>query len=377
VEWMHNRHQVLSRLSQYFRVLWMEPSEDWRATLRREKPTTPIFETLPDNPGITVYRQEFFFPHFFRLKRVTRTLLRARVSRAAAYLRRQGCKKLVLYVWNPRFGPALDASRWDLTSYHIDDEYSFSTVDLPNSPEEIDVVRRVGQLFIHSEMLLEKKGRINPNSMLIPNGVNYSWFATPSSEPADLANVPHPRIGYTGFVKKQLDWSLLRSLSARHPEWSFVFVGQVSPHTEITAAIAEMSARKNVFFLGGKPAAVAATYPQHFDVCIMPYVRNDYTKYIYPLKLHEYLAGGQPIVSTPLPAVRPFSNVLRLASTEQEWSDSIRESLSAESNQKLRKDARQSVAKEHDWDVLVRRIAHTFGARLGLENAKTLPPEIA
>jgi glycosyltransferase involved in cell wall biosynthesis len=348
----------------------VEPSQDWRASLRREKPNTPIFARVPDNPGMTVYRQEIFFPHFFRLPRLTRGFLKARVNRAAAYLRKQGCQRLILYLWNPRFGPAIDGRRWDLTCYHIDDEYSFSTVDVPNSSEEVDVLTRVEQVFIHSEMLLEKKGRINPHSMLIPNGVNYSWFASSCPVPADLANIPHPRIGYTGFVKKQLDWDLLRSLSARHLDWSFVFVGQVSPHPEIASALQEMAARKNVFFLGPKPASVAATYPQHFDVCIMPYILNDYTKYIYPLKLHEYLAGGQPIVSTPLPAVRPFSNVLRLAKTGQEWSDAISTSLSAESNRESLKDTRQLVAKEHDWDVLVDRVAQTLGARLGLETSK-------
>lgn len=332
----------------------------------------PVFAPVPDNPGMTVYRQEFLCPQFFRPDWLGRAILRTRVSRAVSYLRKRGCQKLILYLWNPRFGPALNSGGWDLTCYHIDDEYSFSTVDVPNSPEEVEVLRRVDQVFIHSEMLLEKKGHINPHSMLIPNGVNYSWFASYSSESADLANIPHPRIGYTGFVKKQLDWDLLRSLSARHAEWSFVFVGQVSPHPEIVSALKEMAAKKNVFFLGPKPASVAAAYPQHFDVCIMPYILNDYTKYIYPLKLHEYLAGGRPIVSTPLPAVLPFSKVLRVASTEEEWSEAITASLCGESNGESLKEARQSVAKEHDWDVLVEKVARTLGGRLGLETSKQL-----
>jgi glycosyltransferase involved in cell wall biosynthesis len=368
VEWMHSRHHFLSRLAQHFQVVWMEPSVYWRATLQREKSSAPVFAGLADNPGMTVYRQEFLRPLVFRPEWLGRALLRARVRRAAAYLRKQGCEKLVLYLWNPRFGPALDACRWDLTCYHIDDEYTYSAVEMPNSQEEVDIITRADQVFIHSNALMEKKGRNNPSSMHIPNGVNFSWFGTAVPIPPDLAKIPRPWIGYTGFVKKQLDWDLLCRLSARHPNWSFVFVGQVSPHAEIKLALEEMAAKKNVFFLGPKPASVAATYPQHFDVCIMPYVLNDYTKYIYPLKLHEYLAGGQPVVSTPIPAVRPFSHVLRLASTEQEWSDEISASLSSESNQDSLKQARQAVAKEYDWDVLVARLAQTLSARLGLNS---------
>jgi glycosyltransferase involved in cell wall biosynthesis len=366
---MHARHHFLSRLTQYFQVVWMEPSVNWRATLQREKATTPVFARVPDNPGMTVYRQEFFFPQFFRPSWLGRAILKARVRRAAAYLREQGCERIVLYLWNPRFGAALDACRWDLTCYHIDDEYTYSAVETPNSPEEVDILTRAGQVFIHSDMLMEKKGRINPRSMHIPNGVNYSWFATPVPEPADLVNVPHPRIGYVGFLKRQLNWELLRALPARHPEWSFVFVGAVVEHPEILPLLREMSERKNVFFLGSKHAQAAAFYPQHFDVCIMPYAINDYTKYIYPLKLHEYLATGQSIVSTPLPAVKAFSQYVSLAETEEEWLAALSASLPPQQNQPAQREARQAVAKEHDWNVLASRVAKCFAERLGLNGA--------
>ena len=372
VEWMHPRHHVLSRLAQYFHVVWMEPSQGWRATLRREKPTTPVFDRVPDNPGMTVYRQEFVFPNFFRLKRLARATLKARVRRAVSYLRKQGCQKIVLYLWNPKFGTSLDACRWDLTCYHIDDEYTYSAVETPNSPEEVDILTRADQVFIHSDMLMEKKGSINPSSMLIPNGVNFSWFATPVPEPPDLAQVPHPRVGYVGFLKRQLNWELLRTLPAHHPEWSFVFVGGVVEHPEIVPILREMAERKNVYFLGSKHAQVAAIYPQHFDVCIMPYAMNDYTKYIYPLKLHEYLATGRPIVSMPLPAVKPFSEYVSLAETEQEWLAKLEESLQPQRNEAAQRVARQVVAKEHDWDVLVGRVAKCFADRLRLNAAEAV-----
>jgi glycosyl transferase family 1 len=362
---MHARHHVLMRLAKYYHVVWTEPAQDWRTTLRRKKPTTPVFDSVADTPGLTVYRQEFLLPSFLRFNWLARVALQTRVRRAVAYLRNQDCKKIVLYLWNPRFGTALGAIRWDLTCYHIDDEYTFSAVDVPNSPEELAVLSTVDQVFIHSETLMEKKGRINPNSMRIPNGVNYLWFATPAEEPADLARIPHPRIGYVGFLKRQLNWELLRTLPVRHPEWSFVFVGDVVEHPEIVPILKEMATRKNVYFLGSKPARTAAIYPQHFDVCTMPYAMNDYTKYIYPLKLHEYLATGRPIVSMPLPSVMPFRNHLSLAESEDEWSTALSGALSPEQNQSASQEARKAVAKEHDWDILVSRLAQCIGERLG------------
>src|SRR6202040_3412210 len=127
-------------------------------------------------------------------------------------------------------------------------------------------------------------------------------------------------------------------------EWSFVLVGPSSPHPEIDAALSELKVRPNVHFLGGKPSTEMMVYPQHFDVCIMPYGNNDYTKYIYPLKLHEYLAGGKPLVGTPIATLAPLRDVVLLPKTAEEWSSAIQKALSAAENTPGSRAARQDFA---------------------------------
>src|SRR5262249_6312467 len=131
----------------------------------------------------------------------------------------------VLHLWHPQFEAALDAGRHDLSLYHIDDEYSFSPDAPPVSPQEERVMRRVSQAFAISPPLMERKGGINPHFAFVPEGVDYRLYATPVAEPADLRPIKRPRIGYTGNLKRQLDWPLLRDLARRHPGWSFVYVG--------------------------------------------------------------------------------------------------------------------------------------------------------
>ena len=120
-------------------------------------------------------------------------------------------------------------------------------------------------------------------------------------------------------------------------------------------------------FLGRKPVRELATYPQHFDVCIMPYQADGYTKYIYPLKLHEYLASGRPTVGTRIPALEDFSDVVLLASTLDEWSAAIARALEPAANTVERRAERRAVARRHDWQLLVREIAETIARRLGCE----------
>src|SRR5690606_2442454 len=146
-----------------------------------------------------------------------------RLARARRLLQRRGAKSIVLYIWRPEYEPALTLVAHDLSCYHIDDEYTFSTDDRPISAQEERLLRAVDQVFIHSDELVRKKGALNQNVTRVPNGVDYEAFARRVPEPADLRNIPHPRIGYAGWLKRQLDWDLLLELPRRHPTWSFVF----------------------------------------------------------------------------------------------------------------------------------------------------------
>ena len=249
--------------------------------------------------------------------------------------------------------------------YHIDDEYTFSTDERPISAQEERLLRAVDQVFIHSDELVRKKGALNRNVTRVPNGVDYEAFARCVPEPADLRNIPHPRIGYAGWLKRQLDWDLLLELPRRHPTWSFVFVGPRKPHRDIEAPIAELERLPNVHFLGRKPVDELAHYPQHFDVCVMPYGMDGYTRYIYPLKLHEYLASGRPVVGSPVPALSKFGDAVALSRDADEWSAALEEALQPERNSPVARQARQRIARAHDWMPLAREVARVLSSAVG------------
>ncbi len=365
----NSRHHVLSRLARHFHVLWVNPAHEWR-----ERPRTPAAAALAGAPGFDVYTAERWLPKLYRPRWLADAALRARLASARRRLVARGCRRIVLYLWQPSFGPALDLVPHELSCYHIDDEYSFSTEPQPLDPSEVAVIRRVGQVFIHSPGLFERKGQLNPHTALVPNGVDYAAFATPTPEPADLAAVPHPRIGYAGWIKNQLDWPLLTELAMRHPEWSFVFVGGVNRHPEVVPYLELLGRRDNVRFLGAKSTAELATYPQHFDACVMPYAMNAYTDSIYPLKLHEYLASGRPVIGVPIRSLRSFSNVIALASGAEAWSAAIAAALDEGS---VGREARQAVAREHDWSRLVATIAHTMSERLESSDAARRGSQLA
>jgi glycosyltransferase involved in cell wall biosynthesis len=357
------RQHVLIRLARYFQVLWMDPAHEWRdsfAVMNRREPP------LAHYPGLHVYVPEFWLPAVYRPEWLASFTFRQRVNNAVRRLHRSGCKKIILYLWRPEFAGAVDMLPWDVSCYHIDDEYMFDAETAPTTESEKRLLTTVDQVIVHSTGLMEKKGHFNANTALITNGVDFSVYSRPAQEPEDLSCIPHPRIGYAGVIKKHLDWPLLCQLIEAHPEWSFVFVGPIATHADLGSTIDRLRRLSNVWFLGAKSWQQLAAYPQHFDVCIMPYSKADPSAdYIFPVKLHEYLAGGRPVVGMPIRSLEPFTDVVTLATTVEDWVTAIENGLDPAASSPERQLARQAVAERYDWGILVRQIAEILAGRLG------------
>jgi len=373
------RHHVMSRLARYYRVLWAEQPIDLR---ERFSPPPRIAGEPPPPEAFHLLRADEGTPRIYRPAWAARRFAARRLAGARRILLRRGCRRVVLYLWRPAFADAIDLVDHDLVCYHIDDEYAFDAIDARTDdidPGERKLLERVDQVFIHSPALMERKGKVNRNTDRAPNGVDYAAYASPREEPEDLGPIRRPRIGYTGFLKKQLDWPLIGRLVERHADWSFVFVGPVAPHAEVEAAISALGKRENVFFLGGRPVDRLGAYAQHFDVCVMPYRVDDYTQNIYPLKLHEFLATGRPIVAAPIRSLEEFTHVVSIACTDDEWSAEFDAALRPDAKDAARVEARRSVAARHDWERIVFRIAERLGEHLSAETAEMVrrigPPE--
>jgi glycosyltransferase involved in cell wall biosynthesis len=354
------RHHLLSRMAARCHVAWINPGHHWRAMLCQPRRQG---EAVAGAEGLRICHAPPWLPRFHGSPRLDHFTLALRLRAARASLIKAGATHVILYLWRPEFAPALRLVPHNLSCYHIDDEYSFSPSKVEPPAGEMELLRRVGQVFIHSETMLEAKGGINPHTAYLPNGVDYATYSVNADEPADLARIPRPRIGYAGWLKPQLDWDLLVTLAKRHPSWSFVFVGPHLPRPDVEASIEKLSALGNAYFLGSKPTSMLHRYTQHFDVCLMPYEVNWYTQFIYPVKVHEYLATGNAVVAATLPNLAEFHDVVMLARSPDEWSRAIECGLATRRNAALVQ-ARRAVAQRHDWSALAGKAVSILEERL-------------
>lgn len=223
------------------------------------------------------------------------------------------------------------------------------------------ILNKVDIAFTVSKELHEKKSRLNKNTYIIPNGVDTELFGKASDEstsvPSNLLNVPHPIIGMVGNLHQRIDFELIRYIAVTHPEWSIVIVGDwmgTDPGFINSEIINQLKRKPNVYWMGHQPLEILPNYLKAFDVCLIPYVAdNPLNISCSPLKLYEYLATGKPIVSTNLPSVREYSDVIQIGNNHEEIEKGI--ILTLEEKGELQ-ERRKKLAKDNSWDNRAKRI---------------------
>ena len=163
---------------------------------------------------------------------------------------------------------------------------------------ERELIERADLVFTGGSSLYEAKRDRHDSVHLFPSSVDRKHFQkarTALAEPDDQAGIPHPRLGFFGVIDERLDTQLLDRVAEMRPDWSFVMVGPVVKISED-----ELPKRPNIHYLGPKKYEQLPAYLAGWDVALMPFAMNESTRFISPTKTPEYLAGGKPVVSTPV-----------------------------------------------------------------------------
>jgi glycosyltransferase involved in cell wall biosynthesis len=169
--------------------------------------------------------------------------------------------------------------------------------------------------------------------------------------PEDLSNIPRPRIGMIGALDEyKFDAKLIKKCVADHPDYSFVIIGPMAlKDKDATLEDIGLSDLPNVHYLGARPYEEKKYYMAGFDVEVIPYQLNDYTVGgCFPVKFHDSLAAGLPVVVTDLPAYSPFEQVCYISRNYDEFSNNIKRALEEDNDKRVKE--RQEVAKVNDWD---------------------------
>ena len=328
-----SNHHVLRELAKTRRVLWLNslatrtPKLSSGRDLGKIKRKLKEFAAGPQNVENDLWVMSPLvlpLPHSAAARAINRHVLRATIRGLRLRL---GIKDFQLWTFLPNTADYIGTLGEQLAVYYCVDEWSmFSYLDKAQTQAaEQKLLERVDAVFAINHALAETKREKNRATYVSPHGVDHALFARALDDatvvPADIASLPHPRIGFYGTLQDWVDFDLIAQVARRRPAWQIVLIGQ---------QLADVSALRqipNIHLLGQRKHHELPAYCKGFDVGIIPYKIDERMTFVNPLKMREYLSAGLPVVSTPVPEVKRYAQMCAIAGTADEFVAAIERAL--------------------------------------------------
>lgn len=361
----HSKNHIMKRLATKNRVMFINSismglpsvrSADFFAKIRRKlKSFAKFVRRSPE--GILVVTP-IVTPFFgSALGRAVNKLLLVVQLRLLMLI--HGFKNPVLWIAIPTAKDMAGRLGEDVLVYQVSDKYDANSMDHATKSNLIrdlheELLERADLVLYSGRKLIEEATTHLEKSKLLEQAVDFEHFASTTAvehtSPPDIAEIPHPCLGYFGQVDAWLiDQNLVRYVSGKRPDWQWVFIGLKSRTLDIEAL-------PNVKHLGSKNYYDLPDYAAHFDACVLPWVTdNEFVSYGSAIKVREYLATGKPVVITPLYEYERFDGPLRIARSYDHFIELV-ESAIADTDPVARAE-RQALVKDKTWDVRTEEVS--------------------
>lgn len=184
---------------------------------------------------------------------------------------------------------------------------------------EADLFECADLVFTGGYSLFEAKRHLHRNIYPFPSSIEAEHFQQARlsiDEPEDQRDIPYPRLGFFGVIDERFDIDLIDGIAKARPDWQLVMIGPV-----VKIDPNDLPKRPNIHYLGGKSYQQLPAYLRGWDIAMLPFARNESTRFISPTKTPEYLAAGVPVISTSIrDVVRPYGHdgLVQIADTVEE-----------------------------------------------------------
>ena len=295
-------------------------------------------------------------PGSWLVKRLNQLLLIAQIRLA---LKKIGKGPLQVWSFTPEIAYALGHFNEEKVVYYcVDDHASFSGYDKAQVLRDEKELCEKSDLVITTSMALqEAKKAWNPNTILVPHGVDFAHFNRAVTQdlpcPKELESIPRPRLGFFGLIRDWVDVDLLWQVAQKRPDWHFVLIGDADSSIDL----GKYRSSPNMHFLGRKPYKDLPAFCRHFDVGLIPFKVNELTHAVNPIKLREYLSAGLPVISTPMPEVKLYDQFVRMIENKEDFEKAVQKALG---ESKEDRNSRVIAMAEETWnkkmDVICSRL---------------------
>ncbi len=336
-----NKQQIAYRLSDDFRILFVESL----ATIGRRKRKIGVGTVREGAGGVTVYRPPSTLPFGQKIWTINKISISFIAHDLRPVLAAKGFNDPLVWCYAPHSQPFLSRIPHVLSCYDCVDEFSAFPGAWVRATLRMErrLLTSVDAVFTTARSLYESKSPFNKNTHFVSNAADFDLFHQAATvEPTtQVRQLKRPVVGFVGSVNHKIDTELMLGVSRLRPDWSFVFVG---PDHELFSR--HLTGHANLHHWGRKNAAELPAIMAGFDVCMIPYLINDYTHGVLPLKFYEYLATGKPVVITPMSELQSFQPLIDVAATPADFVAAIERRLASDPHRQ----ERIELARQNSWD---------------------------
>lgn len=308
-DFVYQRPQhLMSRFANHLRVFFIEEpifhngkdDYDFKQTPQGVYVITPRLNDEDQSVNSVVIRQKILLTQLLSKKKI---------------------QKYISWYYTPMALKITSHLKPKVTVYDCMDELSafkFAPVELKLM--EAELLKKSNVVFTGGQSLYEAKKHLHHNIFAFPSSIEKNHFEQARnlvSVPTDQANITGKKIGFYGVIDERFDIKLIDEVAKQRPSWQFVLIGPV-----VKIDPADLPVRKNIHYLGGKAYKDLPSYLGGWDIAIIPFEKNDSTKFISPTKTPEYLAGGKPVISSSIKdVVSPYADkgLVHIADTAEEF----------------------------------------------------------
>jgi UDP-galactopyranose mutase len=337
---------LLSRLAVRHPVVFIEEPEldaDGPPRWERSKPQSNLTVYRPRTPVRTPGFHADQFP-----------VLQPLLGELRAEL---GDPNVLAWLYTPMALPLARVLAPDAVVYDCMDELSLFLGAPPELlSHEAELLDYADVMFTGGPSLFRAKQSRHRNVHCFPSSVDAAHFrltdadGRPVNEADDQAELSHPRLGFYGVIDERLDLEIVGRIADAHPEWQIVLVGPV-----VKIDPERLPRRPNIHYFGQRNYDELPRYLAGWDICLLPFARNDATRFISPTKTLEYMAAELPIVSTPITDVaEPYGDIVYLGGTPDEFLAACEAALASSAEERARRaEQMRKVLAGTSWDVTV------------------------
>ena len=275
----------------------------------------------------------------------------------------------VLWIYHPSAVALAGHCSESLVVYDCVDDYAEQARDrrranlIAKDDERTSVAARL--VFATTTTLYQRHLERNRRTYLVPNVADYEHFAQAadaSSAASDVASLPRPVVGFAGnFMSSKVDFDLIENVAKARPSWTLLLIGPADASSE--QQLRRLVTNDNIYWVGRQRYEDLPRYIAAFDVGIIPYLTNAYTRSCFPLKLYEYLAAGKPVVASGLPDLAGKEPDVVLANGVDDFIDGVQNALSQGATTDTQR--RQALAAQNTWETRTGRLLDLVASELG------------